>query len=50
MNMTWPIFTLRADGYLYDEDGGKLQGTPCFANGREAEQWLVDNDERGSVA
>lgn len=47
--MEWPYYTLRADGFLYDEDGCKLNGTPVFKSVEEAEQWLVDNDVRGNV-
>lgn len=46
--MSWPYFELRADGYLYDEDGTR-QFDQVFFDSSEAEQWLEDQDIRGSV-
>lgn len=52
----WPYYRLRNDGVLVDDETcipiaiDPLDGsTPCFASVVEAEQWLVDNDIRGSV-
>ena len=45
----WPYFTLRA-GRLVDEDGVVcFLSAPLFATSAEAEAWLEEQDERGSV-
>lgn len=45
----WPYYTLRG-GKLYDEQGHWcLRHAPRFATVADAEQWLVDQDERGNV-
>ena len=46
--MEWPYYTL-VNGKLIDDEGIELEGTPKFETTEEAEQWLIDNDERGNV-
>lgn len=61
MNFDWPYFDL-VNGKLYDPRMVDRKGNhiplfsnvngkpaPHFANSAEAEQWLEDNDIRGSV-
>ena len=45
--MDWPIFQL-VDGRLV-ENGKVVLGWPAFESEAEAEKFLVDNDERGSI-
>lgn len=52
--MDWTYFRLDKDGYLRDEDGDdiltRLNGfKPKFKTTQEAEQYLEDEDIRGSV-
>ena len=46
--MDWPYFTLK-DGFLYDDGNDKVEGTPKFKDSGEAEDWLENNNVRGSV-
>lgn len=47
--MEWAYYSL-SNGRLIDEDGYEgNKAWPSFASAEEAENWLVDNDERGSV-
>ena len=46
--MEWPYFTLK-DGFLFDEGGDKVEGTPQFKDSGEAEDWLENSNMRGSV-
>ena len=46
--MDWPYFNLK-DGFLFDESGDKIEGTPKFKDSGEAEDWLENNNVRGSV-
>ena len=48
MSANWPYYTLR-NGRLYDDDEYELGTAPDFKSVDEAEAWLVENDERGSV-
>jgi len=49
-NMQWPILRLDSYGRLHDEQGcAQYNLAPVFKNWREAEQWLIDNDARGTV-
>ena len=46
----WPYLYLDKNGELLDENGDKLfNNIPKFNSMEEAEQWLEDNDERGTV-
>jgi hypothetical protein len=47
----WPYLKLGKDGILYNEHGDKIfgNGVPKFKSVEEAEKWLEDNDERGTV-
>lgn len=48
--MEWGYFRINQEGRLVDENGYKqFSSAPDFATVEEAEQWLVDNDERGTV-
>lgn len=46
--MDWPYYTLKADGYLWGDDGARFSDKQ-FANEDEAEAYLIENDYRGSV-
>jgi hypothetical protein len=47
----WPYYTLKKDGYLYDEDGHRAfqWNQPKFKSVKEAEVWLEKYNERGTV-
>jgi len=45
--MNWNYYDFK-NGFLYDEDGYKAFDK-SFANGNEAENWLVEQDIRGTV-
>lgn len=46
--MNWTYYTFR-DGRLYDEDGEVAFAGLTFESAADAEDWLVENDVRGSV-
>ena len=49
MSFHWPYYILR-DGYLFSEHGRRVfRNAPRFDSVAAAEQWLVDQDERGNV-
>jgi hypothetical protein len=50
MSFEWPYYTLRKDGTLVHEDGHVVGGGRLkFDSVAEAERWLEQNDERGTV-
>jgi hypothetical protein len=48
--MDWTYYTMRNDGFLYDDDGNRetFDGKPRFA-ASEWESFLEENDIRGTV-
>ena len=46
--MDWEYYTF-ADGLLCDDDGADCFPGHAWATAAAAEQWLADNDIRGSV-
>ena len=49
MHFEWPYYTLRAGKLYADGEAQPLAPAPLFKDSAEAEQWLIDNDIRGSV-
>lgn len=48
--MNWDYYYLNAQGVIVDEDGDRVFAeSVAFTDYREAEQWLVEMDYRGSV-
>jgi hypothetical protein len=47
--MDWPYLTLNDKGQLVEDDGTIAGDFPIFASRDQAEQYLIDNDIRGTV-
>lgn len=49
MTFEWPYFDLREGKLFYDDGARALPNAPSFTDRVEAEAWLIDNDERGTI-
>jgi len=48
--MNWDYYRLNDQGVIVDEDGYQVFAESVkFADHREAEQWMIEMDYRGSV-